>query len=105
VSAGVDRTFLYRHRDLFEQVHVAEAQPVNAAGIGPVVSRASLRADLLAAQERAAREAARVQQLEKRLSQVLGEQGWRESGLGAPDDVALKQCIVHLEQTVVDLRQ
>lgn len=105
-AAGVDRTFLYRHRDLLEQIHAAEAQPVNAAGIGPVVSRASLRADLLAAQERAARQTARVQQLEKRLSQALGEQAWRESGLGAPDDLdALKQRIVHLEQTMVDLRQ
>jgi hypothetical protein len=25
--AGVDRTFLYRHRDLLEQVHATETQP------------------------------------------------------------------------------
>jgi len=104
-AAGVDRTFLYRHRDLLEQLHAAQAQPANAAGIGPVVSRASLQADLLAAHERAARQAARVQQLEKRLSQTLGEQAWRASGLGAPADIdALKQRIVHLEQCVADLR-
>ncbi len=91
-AAGVDRTFLYRHRDLLEQIHAAEAQPRNAAGVGPAVSRASLQADLLNAQQRAARMAARVQQLEKRLSEALGEQAWRASGLGAPDDVdALKQ--------------
>jgi hypothetical protein len=48
--------------------------------------------------------AARVQQLEKRLSEALGEQAWRASGLGAPDDIhALNQRIVTLEQ-VVDLR-
>lgn len=104
-AAAVDRTFLYRHRDLLAQLRAAEAQPRNASGIGPTVSRASLQADLLAAHERAARQAARVQQLEKRLSQALGEQAWRESGLGAPDDIdALKQRIVHLEQTVADLR-
>ena len=104
-TAGVDRTFLYRHRDLLQQLHAAEAQPRNAAGIGPTVSRASLQADLLAAHERAARQATRVQQLEKRLSQALGEQAWRESGLGAPEDIdALKQRIVHLEQQVADLR-
>lgn len=104
-AAGVDRSFLYRHRDLLEQLHAAEAQPVNAAGIGPVVSRASLQADLLAATERAARQAARVQQLEKRLSQLLGEQAWRQSGLGAPDDIdALKQRIIGLQQQVADLR-
>lgn len=64
--AGVDRTFLYRHRDLLEQVHAAEAQPPDAAGIGPAVSRASLQADLLAAQHRSVRMAARIQQLEAR---------------------------------------
>lgn len=71
-AAGVDRTFLYRHRDLLAQLHAAEAQPRNAAGIGPTASRACLQADLLAAQQRAARQAARVHQLEKRLSQLLG---------------------------------
>ena len=59
-KAGVDRTFLYRHRDLLGQLHALEAQPPNTAGTGPAVSRASLHADLLAARERAARLAARV---------------------------------------------
>jgi hypothetical protein len=103
--AGVDRTFLYRHRDRIEHVHAAEAQPRNAAGLGPAVSRASLQADLLAAQQRCARMAARAQQLETRLSELLGEQAWRESGLGAPEDIEqLKQRIAFLEQQVVDLR-
>lgn len=102
-TAGVDRTFLYRHRDLLEQIHAAEAQPLNP-GVGPAVSRASLQADLLGAQHRCARLAARVHQLEKRLSEVLGEQAWRESGLGAPDDIDQhKQQIISLEQQVVDL--
>jgi uncharacterized protein involved in exopolysaccharide biosynthesis len=44
-------------------------------------------------------------QLEKRLSELLGEQAWRASGLGAPDDIdALKQHIAQLEQQVADLR-
>jgi hypothetical protein len=104
-AAGVDRTFLYRHRELLEQVHAAEAQPPNAEGIGPAVSRASLKADLLAAQQRCIRMAARTQQLETRLSELLGEQTWRESGLGTPTDIdQLKQQIVALEQHVVDLR-
>jgi chromosome segregation ATPase len=103
--AGVDRTFLYRHRDLLAQLHALETQPPNAPGIGPAVSRASLQTDLLAAQERATRQAARVQHLERRLSQLLGEHAWHESGLGAPDDIdQLKQQITMLEQQVVDLR-
>ena len=101
-AAGVDRTFLYRHRDLLGQIHALAAQPTTGTTIP---SRASLHADLLAAQQRAIRLAARVRQLEQRLSQLLGEQTWRESGLGAPDDVdELKQRIVHLEQQAVDLR-
>ncbi|MGH3874506.1 MAG: hypothetical protein ACRDSR_23885 [Pseudonocardiaceae bacterium] len=104
-TAGVDRTFLYRHRDLLTQLHALEAQPANAPGVGPTVSRASLQTDLLAAQERASRLAGRVQQLERRLSEALGHQAWRESGLGAPDDIdRLKQQIVMLEQQTVDLR-
>jgi len=104
-KAGVDRTFFYRHRDLLAQLHALEAQPTNAPGGGPAVSRASLQADLANAQARSARLDARVRQLEKKLSEVLGEQAWRESGLGAPDDVEqLKQQIISLEQQVVDLR-
>ena len=64
--AGVDRSFLYRHRDLLEQIHAAEAQPPNAPGVGPAVSRASLQADLTNAHQRAVRLAARVHQLEER---------------------------------------
>jgi DNA-binding transcriptional ArsR family regulator len=103
--AGVDRTFLYRHRDLLEQVHAAEARPRGTTATGPVVSRASLQADLLAAQQRYGRVAARTQQLEKRLSELLGEQAWTASGLGATSDVEeLQRTIVFLEQQVVDLR-
>jgi hypothetical protein len=104
-AAAVDRTFLYRHRELLEQIHAAAAQPPATPGGGPVVTRASLQADLLAAQQRATRMAARAQHLETRLSTLLGEHAWRESGLGAPDDIdQLKQQIVTLEQRVVDLR-
>jgi hypothetical protein len=104
-TAVVDRSFLYRHRDLLEQLHASEGQPRGTAGTGPTVSRASLQADLLAAHERAARQASRVHQLEKRLSELLGEQAWRASGLGAPDDIdALKHRITHLEQQVVHLQ-
>jgi uncharacterized protein YceH (UPF0502 family) len=102
-TAGVDRTFLYRHRDLLGQVHAMAAEPANG-GTANTPSRASLQADLLAAQQRAIRLHTRVRQLEQRLSQLLGEHTWRESGLGAPDDIdELKQRIVHLEQQTVDL--
>jgi hypothetical protein len=105
-AAAVDRTFLYRHRDLLEQIHAMEAAPqATGDGDGPTVTRASLQADLLTAHERALRLSTRVQQLEKRLSEALGEQAWRESGLGTPTDIdALNQKIIQLEQQAIDLR-
>lgn len=103
--AGVDRTFLYRHRDLLERIHAAETRPPDKPEIGPPVTRASLQADLLAAQQRCTRMAARTQQLETRLSELLGEQAWRTTGLGAPTDIdQLQQRIVSLEQQIVELR-
>jgi cell division protein FtsB len=102
-AAGVDRTFLYRHPDLLGQVHTAQAGPA-ADGTGPAVSRASLHADLANAHGQITRQAAHIRQLEKKLSDLLGEQAWRESGLGAPADVdQLQRRITMLEQQVVDL--
>ena len=105
-AAGVDRAFFYRHRDLLAQLHALQATSPGAGdGSGPGVSRASLQTDLLAAGARAARLRSRVRQLENRLSATLGEQAWRESGLGTPADIdALSQKITHLEQQAIDLR-
>ena len=103
--AGVDRTFLYRHRDLLERLHALDAQPPGGAGGSSAVTRASLESDLVATQHRAGRLAARVQHLERRLSELIGEQTWRESGLGAPDDIdRLNHRIASLEAEVADLR-
>jgi len=103
-AAGVDRTFLYRHPDLLARIHALEAAPP-AAAPGPAVTRASLQADLLAAHELTARLGTRIRQHEQRLSDTLGEQAWRESGLGAPADIdALNHKIISLEQQVTDLR-
>lgn len=101
--AGVDRTFLYRHRDLLGQVHARETQLPAGPGSSPAVTRASLQADLLAAGERAVRLAARIRQLEHRLSQLLGEQAWRESGLAQPGDTA--QLKAQISQLAEDNQQ
>jgi len=105
-AAAVDRSFLYRHPDLLEKIHALATEPPSTdKATNPAVTRTSLQADLLAAHERTTRLHARVQHLEKRLSEALGEHAWRESGLGTPADVdALNQQITHLEQQVIDLR-
>jgi chromosome segregation ATPase len=104
-AAGVDRSFLYRHRDLLEKIHALAAEPpATSERASPAVTRTSLQADLRAAHERATRLHSRVQHLEHRLSEALGERAWRETGLDAPADVdALHQQINRLEQQVIDL--
>ena len=103
--AGVDRTFLYRHRDLLALVQAAEPEQAEQdPASGASVSRASLQADLANAQARTVCLSARIQQLERRLSQEL--QAWRESGLGAPTDIEeLQRTITRLEQRNVELTE
>lgn len=101
--ASVYRSFLYRHRDLLAEIHTAEATPPTAQNMLQV-TRESLKADLANAQQRIARLAAHNQQLERKLSELLGEQAWRESGLGAPTDIdQLHRQITFLEQRNVKL--
>jgi hypothetical protein len=105
-AAGVDRSFVYRHRDLLAKIHDLEASPPGGGqASGPGVTRASLQADLAAAHERALRLTTRIRQLEHRLSEALGEQAWHESGLSTPADPgSLAQENSHLQQQVIDLR-
>ncbi|MEU6366442.1 DUF6262 family protein [Streptomyces sp. NPDC046931] len=103
--AGVDRTFLYRHRDLLTQIHAVEQTPAGGAAMGAAVSRASLMADLAAAHERNTRLTGRTTLLEQRLSELMGEQTWRDSGLGAPDGIEqIQKRVVQLEQEKGDLK-
>ncbi|MFB7609825.1 DUF6262 family protein [Streptomyces gardneri] len=97
-AARVDRTFLYRHKDLLERVHVAAGTTVEDGRMA-AVSRISLQSDLANALERSKRLTARVRQLENRLSSQLGESVWADSGLGAPVDIdQLQRRITLLEQ-------
>ena len=101
--AGVDRSFLYRHKDLLAHIHTAEMTPPTADNTVHV-TRESLKVDLANAQQRIARLAAHNRQLERKLSELLGEQAWRESGLGAPTDIdQLQRQITFLEQKNVSL--
>ncbi|MFB1047334.1 hypothetical protein [Streptomyces chrestomyceticus] len=82
-AASVDRTFLYRHRDLLGNLHTAASRPAAAPGAGPAVTNTSLQADL--ANARAARLAARVQQLEKNTSpNIWGTRRGANPGSAAP---------------------
>lgn len=102
-AARVDRTFLYRHRDLLERVHTAATTPSEQSRTA-AVTRTSLQTDLANALERNTRLTVRVRQLEKRLSEERGATVWAESGLGTPTDLdQLQRRIMLLEQQVADL--
>jgi hypothetical protein len=104
-AAGVHRSFLYRHPDLLAATLVHIANPPTAPG-GTQVSRTSLLADLSNAAERNARLTRQITDLENALSRHLGQQVWRETGLGAPDETArLEARVAFLEQEGLDLRQ
>lgn len=82
------------------------AEPTTARTGGPGVSRPSLVADLANAQDRITRLSRENAQLRQRLSEQLGEQAWRESGLGAPDDVdRLHRRVTELEQHTAEQRR
>jgi hypothetical protein len=103
-AASVDRSFLYRHPDLLAQVHAAQTAPDAGTPGAATVSHAALQADLANALDRSHRLAARVRQLETRLSQLLGEQAWHASGLGAPADIdELQRKLTRLEQAQANL--
>ena len=68
-------------------------------------SRASLQADLLAANDRCRRLSDQVRVLERRLSAELGQHVWERTGIGAPADIdGLQARILNLEQQVLDLK-
>lgn len=102
--AGVHRSFLYRHTDLHASILAASAtDPEPATG---VVSRRSIHADLANMTERNTRLLQQIAYLETRLSEALGEQIWRRSGIGAPPDVTtLHERITTLEQQNLDLKR
>jgi len=103
-AARVDRSFLYRHRDLLEHIHSAANTPFEEGRLA-AVSRVSLQADLANALERNTRLASRVRHLEKRLSVQLGDQVWHESGIGAAPDIdQLQRRIAILQQELVEAR-
>jgi transposase-like protein len=77
--ADVDRSYLYRHRNLLELLHKGQTNPPAAATAS--ISRASPQTDIANAHERNRRLQARNQVLEKRPSELMGEQAWKASGL------------------------
>jgi predicted nucleic acid-binding Zn-ribbon protein len=104
-AARVDRSFLYRHHDLRAQIHARSAAPA-ASPASSAASKQSLLADLANLREQNQRLRKQNTDLTARLSEVLGEEVFRASGIGRTDDTeALRTRAGQLEQQVLDLRQ
>jgi transposase len=106
-AAGVDRFFLYRHHDLRAQIlqRAAQAQPDTSMPRTTQVSGQSLLADLANCRAHNERLRRQVTKLARRLSELLGAEVFRASGLGGPDDTEqLRRQVAQLEQTTADLR-
>ena len=104
-AAKVDRSFLYRHHDLRAQIHARAAAP-GTSPASTAASRQSLLADLANLREQNQRLRKQNTGLTARLSEVLGEEVFRASGIGRADDTeALRARAGQLEQQMLDLRQ
>ena len=104
-KAGVDRSFLYRYHDLRAQIHARSSAPAGSPA-STAATRQSLLADLANLREQNQRLRKQNTDLTARLSEVLGEEVFRASGIGRSDDSeALRTRIGQLEQQVLDLRQ
>lgn len=95
-AASVDRSFLYRHHDLRAKTltRAAQAQPDTLMRTTQV-SRQSLLADLANSRAQNERLRRQVNKLARRLSEPLGEEVFRASGLGAPaadETEELRRC-------------
>lgn len=105
-AAGVHRSLIYRHPDLHTAVITKAAEPPAIAATGPSASKQSLLTDIANLTDRVRRQDAHIHQLEQRLADALGEQVWRQSGLGGPPDHdALEKRINHLVQENADLQR
>jgi hypothetical protein len=105
--AKVHRSFIHRHADLHAAVLQAAADTTTAPSpASTAISHRSVLAENANLHEQNRRLAQQVTDLEDRLSELLGQQAFDRSGLGAPAGTAAVQAELEAQrQTVLDLRR
>lgn len=98
--AGVHRSFIHRHLDLRADVYAAADQP-SVAATATATTRQSFEADNLNLRATVRRQSQHIADLEARLSELLGEQAYSRTGLGAPHNHAALQEKNHTLQNEI----
>ena len=105
--ARVHRSFVHRHADLHAAVLKAAADAVtDPSPAATTISHRSVLAENANLHEQNRRLAQQVSDLEARLSELLGQQAFDRSGLGAPASTAAVHAELEAKrQAVLDLRR
>ena len=102
--ARVHRSFIHRHLDLRADVYAAADQP-SAVATATSTTRQSLEADNLNLRATVRRQTQHIADLEARLSELLGEQAYSRTGLGAPrNHAALEERNHELQNEIQELQ-
>jgi chromosome segregation ATPase len=102
--ARVHRSCIHRHLDLRADVYAAADQP-SAAASATTTTRQSLEADNLNLRATVRRQTQHIADLEKRLSELLGEQAYSRTGLDAPrNHAALEEQNQALQNEIQELQ-
>lgn len=106
-QANVHRSFVHRHPDLHAAVLKASAAAVTEPSpAAATISHRSVLAENANLHQQNRRLAQRISDLEERLSELLGQQAFDRSGLGAPTSTAaLQDDLETHKQTVLDLKR
>lgn len=105
--ARVHRSFIHRHPDLHAAVLAATAETLTTPSPASMaISHRSVLAENANLHSQNRRLAQHIRDLEDRLSELLGQQAFERSGLGAPPNTAaLHAELEQQRQTVLDLER
>ena len=102
-AANVHRSFIHRHGDLRVAILAAASTPAIAAAGQDRATSASIKAENEHLRQNNRRLQNTISSLEQRMSELLGEQVHRRSGLGDPEQPTLQNEVARLEQEVHSL--
>jgi chromosome segregation ATPase len=105
--ARVHRSFVHRHPDLHAAVLKAATEATTSPSpAATAISHRSVLAENANLHEQNRRLARQISDLEERLSELLGQQAFERSGLGAPASTAAVHAELEAQrQTILDLKR